>query len=186
MTFLLKSLKQLMAVFLLVGLASSCDRGPHFPSELNFEGGRLEKATEWSLGGISGVVYVPTGETLEAASLQLGILLSPEHTSGVELHEWVMEQYHSSPTTQWYESSSSDEACKVGLTQGPRPFVALQVCRSAAGVSACAEADVRLDTDIVGRCLNRTSDCWEALCDQMWITRRDALEAEVYTVLESR
>ena len=174
-------------MLLLTCATPGCDRGPRLPNELTFEGSRLEKATAWSTGEISGVVFVPPGEKLETASLQVGILVSQEHASGVELHKWVMEQYRKSPTAQWYESSNSEEACKVGLGQGPpRPFVALHVCRSASGVSACAEADERLGDDVVGRCLNRGGDCWDELCTQMWASRRAALEAEVYGVLGSR
>lgn len=97
-----------------------------------------------------------------------------------------MEQYHSSPTAQWYESTTSDEACKVGLGSGPRPFAALHVCRAAPGASACAEADERLGDELVGRCLNGAGDCWDELCTQMWASRRAALEAEVFGVLGSR
>ncbi len=180
----LKSLEKVLAVLLLLCATPGCS-GPSLPREVTFEGRRLEKATAWSRGKISGVVFVPPGEKMETASLQLGILVSQEHSSGVELHSWIMEQYHGSPTTQWYESSTSDEACKVGLASGPRPFVALHVCRAATGVSACAEADEQIGDDVVGRCLNGAGDCWDELCGRVWATRRAALEAEVSRVLGS-
>lgn len=182
----LKSLEKVLAAFLLTSAALACDTGPPLPKEMSFEGRLLDRATEWSSGELAGVVFVPPGETLPTASLQVGILVSQEHSSGVELHNWVMQRYHESPTARWYESSIAGEACKVGLGPGPRPFVALHVCRSASGVSACAEADERLGDEIVGRCLNRTNDCWDELCSRMWGSRRAALEAEVYGVLGSR
>jgi hypothetical protein len=180
----LKSVVKTLRI-LVVAALPGCGGGPQLPQALTFEGRALEKATEWSRGEISGVVFVPPGEQMPTASLQVGILVSREHPSGVQLHSWIMEQYRSSPTAQWHESSTSDEACKVGLTQGPRPFVALHVCRGASGVSACAEADEELGDDIVGRCLN-TAGCWEELCTQHWTARRAALEAEVLRVLGSR
>lgn len=186
MTAGLKSSKHLAAVFLLAGLASNCERGPRLPEELTFEGRRLERSTDWSMGGISGVVFTPPGEPLATASLQLGILVSREHASSVDLHEWVMQQYRSAPFPHWYESSTSDEACKVGLMDGPRPFVALHVCRSGGGMSGCAEADERLADEIVGRCLNKSTDCWDELCHQMWTSKRALLEAELDAVLESQ
>ena len=169
---------------LLIGfaaLALACSRGPRLPSELTFEGVKLEKATDWSAGSVSGVVFIPPGEKMETASLQVGILASSEHKSGAALHTWLMEQYRRSPTTQWHESVTSDEACKVGLPAVPegkpmRPFLAFHVCRSVSGMSACAEADERLSDDTVGYCLHR-GDCWDALCTRKWEARRASLVA---------
>ncbi len=177
--------RKLFLTALVLACATSCNTGSRLPQELTFEGRSLEKATAWSRGEISGVVFVPPGEKLETASLQVGILVSEEHTSGVELHDWIMEQYRSSPTAQWYESTTSDEACKVGLAPGPRPFAALHICRAASGVSACVEIDERLGDDVVGRCLNGAGDCWDEVCSQLW-ARRAALDAEVLGVLGSR
>lgn len=172
------------ALALLLGsaaLALACSKGPRLPGRLTFEGVKLEKATDWSTGSVSGVVFVPPGEKAETASLWLGILASSEHASGAALHTWVMAQYHRSPTTQWYETATSDEACKVGIPAVPegqplRPFVGLHVCRSVSGGSACAEADERLSDEIVNRCVTRW-DCWDELCTQKWTARRAALEA---------
>lgn len=176
-------------VFVLaIGLMSvlpACDSGPEYPSELVFQGARLERATEWSSGDISGAVFVPPGETLEQASIQLGILVSKEHASGVRLHQWIMEQYHRAPTMHLFESTGADEACKVGVGEGRRSFVALHVCRAVSGISACAESDERFGEDVLGRCLN-TGGCWDELCRQMWATKRDALEAEALRILETR
>lgn len=170
--------------FLLSGaaLALACSKGPRLPRELTFEGVKLEKATDWSRGSVSGIIFVPRAEKLETASLQVGILASSGHASGAALHTWLMDQYHRSPTTQWHESETSDEACKVGIPAAPeggplRPFLALHVCRSGSGGSACAEADERLSEEIMARCLNRGWGCWDELCTQKWAARRAALEA---------
>lgn len=165
-------------------LVLGCSGGPRLPKEASFEGIRLEKATEWSFGDVKGIVFVPPGEKLETASLQVGLLASSEYSSGSELHAWVMEQYRGSPTAQWHESATSDEACKIGLPQGPpRPFVAIHVCRTGVGVAACAEADERLSDEVMGRCLNRGWGCWDELCSQKWDSRRAALENLVRQVL---
>lgn len=161
--------------------AVACSSGPRLPKELTFDGVKLEKASDWSRGNISGIVFIPPGEKLETASLQVGILASSEHASGAALHTWLMDQYRHSPTTQWHESATSDEACKVGLPAVPegrplRPFVAIHVCRRASKGSACAEADESLGEEIVGRCLGKGSGCWDELCTQKFTSRRAALE----------
>jgi len=163
---------------LTLAVASSCRRGPSLPGELTFEGARLEKAASWSSGGISGVVFVPPGEKMPSASLQVGVMLSEKHASGPELHRWIMDQYRKSPTLQWHESATLDEACKIGVTGAnpPRPFVALHVCRAAGGVAACAEADRQLSEGDVGRCLAGATGCWDEVCTLRWLPTRASLE----------
>lgn len=163
-----------------------CSRGPALPGEMTYEGVRLDKATSWSSHGVSGVAFVPPGEKLPSASLQVAVLASRRHASGAELHRWIMDQYRRSPTTRWHESTTADEACKIGVTSegGPRPFVALHVCRAAQGTAACAEVDERLDDGDVGRCLTSLSDCWEELCTLRWLPARANLEPILDDVLE--
>lgn len=170
---------------LLTVAAAACSRGPALPEEMTFEGERLEKATSWSSQGVSGVVFVPPGERMPSASLQVGVLASRMHASGAGLHRWIMDQYHRSPTTQWHESATADEACKIGLTDAgvPRPFLALHVCRGGDGVAACAEVDERLDDNEVGRCLTSTAGCWEELCTLRWRPAREELEPILEGVL---
>src|SRR5262245_4130218 len=163
---------------LAAALGAACGRG--LPKQVTFEGERLEQASSWSRGKVSGAAFVPPGEKLDTASLQVAIIMSREHASGSELHAWVMDQYHHSPTAQWHESATSDEACKVGLPAGPpRPFVALHVCRTSQGTAACAEADERIGDELVARCLDRGWSCWDELCTQKWAAWRAPLEALV-------
>jgi len=166
--------------------AAGCSRGPSLPAEMTYEGTRLEKAASWSIQGVSGVVFVPPGEKMPSASLQVGVLVSRKHASGAELHRWIMDQYRRSPTIQWHESATADEACKIGVTSAgsPRPFVALHVCRASEGVAACAEVDERLDDGDVGRCLTSLSDCWEELCALRWLSARASLEPILDGVLK--
>ena len=174
------------ALAVAVAWAVGCSRGPSLPAEMTYEGARLEKATSGSIQGVSGVVFVPPGEKMPSASLQVGVLVSRKHASGAELHRWVMDQYRRSPTVQWYESTTADEACKIGVTSAgsPRPFVALHVCRAAGGAAACAEVDERLDDDDVSRCLTGMSDCWEELCTLRWLSARASLEPILDGVLK--
>lgn len=163
---------------MLASAALVCGCGPRPPRQLTFDGARLEKAASWSKGDVSAVVFIPPGERLERASLQVGILVSTGHPSGEELHRWMIDQYRHSPTQQWHEDATAEEDCKVGLGPGPpRPFLAVQICRSIPGGSACAEADEQLSDEQVGRCLNRQSGCWDELCNQRWASRRQSLEA---------
>ena len=175
------------AVLLLaVAWAGGCSEEPPLPHEMTFEGVRLEEATSWSRQGVSGVVFVPPGETLPSASLQVGVLVSRKHASGAALHRWVMDEYRRSPTVRWHVSATADEACKIGRTGGgriPRPFVALHVCRAAAGVAACAEVDQRLDDSDVGRCVSSDSTCWEEVCTLRWLPTRAFLEPVLDGVL---
>jgi len=167
------------ALAVAVAWAVGCSRGPSLPAEMTYEGARLEKAASWSIQGVAGVVFVPPGEKMPSASLQVGVLVSRKHASGAELHRWIMDQYRRSPTVQWYESATADEACKIGVTSNGttvRPFVALHVCRAAGGVAGCAEVDQGLDDDESGRCVSGASAGCDEICALRWLTARASLE----------
>jgi len=172
----------------LVVTTLGCSRGPKVPRQLTFEGARLTQAATRSKGGISSVVFIRPGETLPTASVEVGVLVSREHASGAALSQWLLAQYRSSPTNRWYEATTADEACKVGIPAipPPRPFLALHICRGLKGVAACAEIDERLDEAVMSRCLNRGSDCWDEMCAQRWSSRRATLEALLKDVENSR
>jgi hypothetical protein len=165
-------------VAVITACTSALAAGPPLPEEIVFEGARLERASAWSRSGVSGAVFVNAGEKLPDARMQLGIITSVEHPSGTRLSAWVMDQYHRASHASWYESSTADEACKVGLANGarPRPYIALHVCRTRGTGAACAEIDERVDDRIAPRCLAKGADCWDELCTQQW-ARRPALEA---------
>jgi hypothetical protein len=167
--------------------ALACGRGPALPTEVVYGGRSLEKAARWSGEGVEGIVFVPPGETLPTATLQVGVLISRQRPRASQLHAWVMEKYRSSPTTRWHESTAPDEACKVGTAAAgpPRPFVALHICRERKGTSACVEVDEALDGNEVGRCLRTGGDCWEELCDESWRQKEAHLLALLDKVLGS-
>lgn len=168
---------------LAVAWAAGCSRGPSLPREMTFEGVRLEKATSWSGEGVSGVVFVPPGESLPWAALQVGVLASRKHASGAALHRWVMDQYMRSPTAGWHVASTADEACKIGTSQEGRHFLALHVCRGAGGLAACAEVDRGLEPNDIGRCASGPPGCWDEMCALAWMPSRTLLEPIVEDVL---
>jgi hypothetical protein len=165
---------------------------------LTFDGVRLEKAKEWHMAEISGVVFVPPGEKLSEASLQLGVMISTKHLSGSRFSDWAMEKYHQARTIQrWYEETTADEACKIGLDtprvglDGSREqasrgvYLALHVCRTGDGASVCVEADEKLDAESATSCMvTRQDSCWREVCAQKWPSRRASLEAVAKSVLK--
>ena len=173
------------ALALAVAASGGCSR-PSLPDRLWLEGTRLEKAKDWSAEEISSVVFVVPGETLPSASLQVAVLMSRKHASAAELNRWIMHHYRESPTIRWGESTTEDEACKVGMNfHGEmRPFVALHMCRAARGVAVCAEVDKRLADVDVQRCKGVSAECWEEFCAERWETTRTNLERILDEVLK--
>jgi len=168
-----------------LSLLTGCG-GPALPKGVTLDGATLQKATDWSAAGISGVVFIPAGEQFGTASLQVGVLLSEKHASGQALSAWVMEQYRKSPTLQLYENAGGDEACKAGATSTDttvRPFLALHLCRGGNAHAACAEVDEKLVDPSGSPCPIDDDDCWQKLCDARWADRRATLEAIVDQVL---
>jgi hypothetical protein len=174
-------MKLARGALLLCCAALSCAKGPRLPTELTFEGVRLEKGRVWSKEGESSVGFLPPGETLATASLFVFVVVA-EQSSGAALHALMMDRSRNSPAQQWHERTTSDEACTVGLPpvlsgSAPRPFVELQVCRSISRGAACVGAQEKLSDEVVGRCLSGGWSCWDELCTQKWAARRTALEA---------
>jgi hypothetical protein len=151
---------------------------------MTFEGVQLQKATSWSAQGVSGVVFVPPGETLPWASLQVGVLVSRKYASGAELHRWVMDQYMRVPAAGWHVATTADEACKIATTPEGRHYVALHVCRGAGGVAACAEVDRSLEPNSIGRCAAGPPGCWDEVCTLAWLPARALLEPILDDVLK--
>ena len=169
-----------------IALAACGHDGPRLPQTMSVaDRPALAKARDFSSGGFSGVVFIPAGEELDTASLQLAVFMSENHESPSALHEWILAEYRRSPTQQWHESTPQPtEACKVGLGPGPpRPFVAVHVCQGGRGVTACAEADERLAEDVVGACLTTRSSCWEEVCAGRLAAWRPSLETVLDTLL---
>jgi hypothetical protein len=172
----------LVGISALLWLAA-CAGNP-MPASLTFEGRKLELATEWSRGGVRGVVFVTPGQKLPLAHLQVGILASTEHKTGKALQAWVTDQYRMSGGIQNHEANEGDESCKIGVQQSNRqfrPFISHQVCRTGARRSVCAEIDTALDEDYTS-CANSKDAC-QQLCDTRWTAARAALEPIVEEVL---
>ena len=172
----------LVGISALLWLAA-CARNP-MPAALTFEGRTLELATEWSRGGLRGVVFVPPGQKMPLAHLQVGILASTDHKTGKALQVWVTEQYRRSGGIQNHETNEDDESCKIGVQQWNkrfRPFISHQVCRTGARRAVCAEVDTALDEDYAS-CASSKEAC-QQLCEMRWTDARAALEPIVEEVL---
>lgn len=168
-----------------LALLTGCG-GPALPKGVTLDGVKLQKASDWSAAGISGVVFIPPGEQLDSASLQVGVLLSEKHASGRALSTWVMQQYRGSSTLQLYEDAGDDEACKAGATSTDttvRLFLALHLCRGGKAHASCVEVDEKLVDPSGSPCPPEDADCWRELCDARWTDRRAMLEAIVDQVL---
>jgi hypothetical protein len=169
-------------IIAIVLAAAGCG-GPRFPKTITFDRQILTKATSWTRGGISGTVYVPANETLPGASLQVGVIISSEHSSGGELHDWVREQFEHSGSHRLFMSDGREESCHAGVDQG-RTYMALQVCKTGVERAACVEADEVLDEAAATSCTGRVG-CFDDVCDRRWGMRREALDlltADVLTI----
>ena len=160
-----------------------------FPDRINFADQDLTKATNWTRGGMSAVVYVPPGETMPSASLQVGVIVSTEHNSGNHLQGWIREQASRSTRQQvFHDSLGLAEVCRVGAitVEGEtRTFVSLQLCQSGKASVACVEADLAVPDTVVSRCGSDTG-CFEDMCTRRWRDQREALEALAAEFLDGR
>jgi hypothetical protein len=132
---------------------------------------------------MSGSVYVRAGETLPGAPLQVGVIVSHEHTTAKDLHQWIREQALRSGTPQFHNSGTNDESCTAGITP-QRTYMALEVCKTGVERAACVEADEEIDEGTFTSCLNAT--CFQDVCDARWLVRREALDLLAADILSKR
>lgn len=159
--------------------------GPRLPEELTFAGRNLKKGSEWNLEGVQGVVFIPEGEKLRDATLQVGILTSTDHKTARELNVWIMKQYRLAQVTRWHESVTADTACKLGQSKLPfREFAAVHVCKDGRGMAVCVEADALLAMAIVQS--NSDGTDGDVVCAAQWDLYRGELEALADRVVSQR
>lgn len=158
------------------------------PDDLVFRGAALTRGSDWSRGGLVARVFVPPGEVMPTAKLQVGIIHSRDHATGEALHAWTLERFSQSPLAGSHVSRGHDEACKTGTVDlgdhGPRTFIAIHVCRTGLGAAACAEVDEALSLDDAG-CAGDFL-CAQRLCDGRWAAARADLEPILTRVLATR
>lgn len=167
-------------------LMAGCTASP-LPTTLTFRGAALTRGGEWSAQGVSGVVFVGQGQTMPDAALQVGVIHSADHASGEVLHQRLMQSFTRSGVVTYHVDSRNDEACKAGVSSppgGPRPFLAIHVCRTGVGQSACAEIDERITGSDV-TCLVREG-CARTMCAARWAEARAELVPIVDRVLTTR
>jgi hypothetical protein len=146
---------------------------------LIWEGATLEKNRTWELDEFQGVVYIPPGQELEAAEVQLGVIRSTNRLPA-SLNEWVMLQYTGAlELVRFHETVRDTAACKVGQ-MGPRQFVAAHVCGEKADLgSVCIEADNR--KDLSSLCDLYDTACWDSFCHQ----HLDSIGPKLESLLQS-
>lgn len=163
------------------------EKPPAFAETIAFGGQTLGKANAWTRGRMSGAVYVPPGETLPQASLQVGALISAEHTTAAALHDWVGTQFYASGNKfQGHYSGTADESCRIArdMESTKRTFTSLVVCKTGVARAVCVEADETVDASAFNTCIGNDR-CFEDICGQRWLARREALDlfaADVITI----
>jgi hypothetical protein len=163
--------------------AGGCSQAPALPDTVTFDEMPLTRAASWSRGRLSGSVYVHQGQTLPGAPLQVGVIVSHEHTTANGLHRWIREQAARSATPQYHNSGTNDESCTVGATP-ERTYMALEVCQTGVERAACIEADEALDAGTFTSCLN--DSCFQDVCDARWLVRREAMDFLAADILSKR
>ena len=149
-----------------------------YPDTIDYGGAPLSQANEWKRGGTSGAVYVPTGEALPGASLQVGVIVSTEHATAHDLLAWIGDQSRASGSQRYYDSGTGSETCIVGVSTSPaahRVYMALQICKAGESRSACIESDRVMDEGAFGSCLNNPT-CFDDVCNRRWLDERDHLD----------
>lgn len=169
----------LLAILTAIG----CSQAPSLPKAVTFDEVPLTTVASWSRGQLSGSVYVRQGETLPGAPLQVGVIVSHEHTTAKALHQWIRDQALRSGTPQYHNSGTNDESCTVGVMPG-RTYVALEVCKTGVERAACVEADEELEEGIFTSCIN--GSCFQDVCDARWLERREALDLLAADILSKR
>lgn len=174
---------RLIVSVLAAAAAAGCSSGPAFPESIVFGRQTLAKADSWTRGGSSGIVYVPPAEKMPSASLQVGVIVSSDHATATALHEWVHDQTYRAGGLVVHDSGTPDASCTAGGIP-PRTYMALEVCKTGVARAACAQADEVLDPGILTSCVN-SPGCFEDVCDQRWLTRREPLD-DLATVFLTR
>jgi uncharacterized protein YtpQ (UPF0354 family) len=148
---------------------------PSYPDALAYGGASLTQATKWERDNTAAAVYVPAGETMPGASLQLGIISSTQYPTAERLLGWIQAQSQASPNTQRiHDTVTGTERCLVGFGRG-RPFLALQLCKSGTSLAACVESDRAVAAPTLSACLN-TVECFVELCERQWREERASLD----------
>jgi hypothetical protein len=150
-----------------------------YPNTIGFRGAQLSQANTWNRGHTSGAVYVSAGEVLPAASLQVGVIVSTDHATADDLHQWIRDQSRGSNGQRYHDSGGSPERCIVGVETLPgahRTYMALQLCNAGDARAACIESDQVLDDGVFGSCLSNPG-CFDDVCKRRWLDERGELEA---------
>jgi hypothetical protein len=80
-----------------------------YPDTIAFGSDQLSQATAWRRGGTSAAVYVPAGETMPDASLQVGVLVSTENATAHDLLKWIRDEALRAGEQRYHDSGTDSE-----------------------------------------------------------------------------
>jgi hypothetical protein len=168
----------LLAVAPLLYVAFNWPSVHAYPNTIEYGTVQLSQATRWQRSGTSAAVYVPPGEEMPDASLQLGVLVSAEHATAADLLAWIRDQSRGPDNHRYHDSGTASETCVVGVSSQPvhRTYLALQMCKTGKSRAACVEWDHVLEEDVFGSCQNDKS-CFDDECSGRWQEQRDNLDS---------
>jgi hypothetical protein len=159
-------------------MIAACSRGPRFPETIDFEGDHLSRTTSSQRDRIASIVWTRPGDTLPAAPLQIGAIISDQHQTAKELKRWV-DEHATGPGQPYYYSFGFEDNCAIRLASLPdhkwRSSISLVVCQTGVGRAACVEDDETIPQDELNSCIPERSECVR-ICDQHWAKRREALD----------
>jgi hypothetical protein len=150
---------------------------PSYPDTIGYGTAQLSQAGNWDRGGTSGAVYVPAGEALPGASLQVGVIVSTERATANDLLTWIRNQPPGSDNQRYHDNGTGTDRCIVGVNttgNGHRTYMALQLCETGTSGAACIESDRVLDDGVFGSCL-QNARCFDAVCHRRWLDEREKL-----------
>lgn len=162
-----------LAVVLALPLIAGCESVYPFPGTVDFGGEELVQGTRWQREGTTAAVYVWPGQSLPRADVQVGVMISYEHTTAKALHGWIEYQFTDSPFNERFFTDFAEGAvCVVGRTEIPdykRTYLTVTECHTGVERAGCIQVDEELDEATFMQCQG-SSACYRRACDERWET----------------
>ena len=173
-----------------VALAAACSGSAFpYPASLTdyFGEEKLVRAADWTRDGTSAAVYVLEGESVPAADLQVGIIVSYDYPTGDELQSWIDLQA-SQAEERYYFDLADGESCTIARTRDPdqpRLYMGLITCRDGTDRGICVQADERFDDGHWTSCMG-TARCFKQACDAQWLKYGEEMDWLIADLLRKR
>ena len=161
-----------------------------FPETVDFGDQRLTKATDWLREGVSGVVYVPQGQKLPSADLQVSVMLSTARTAEA-LDAWIRREYIKTKPKRLFDGAPGVDTCRIGVTSArkeERTFVAVEFCKQTDERTVCAEDNEPLPESVLTPCQESADgeSCFSEACIRQRLDKHAALEGIVDNFLAAK